>query len=150
MNHHLLLILHLLAASVWVGGHLFLSLSIIPKALREKKARILTDFEKAYGAIGMPALVLLVITGVWMAVQLGVGITSWFSFSSPIERLVSLKLLLLFTTVILAISAQKRVIPALRKGSASRLPEMAMHAFLVTLIGIVMLVLGTFARYGGV
>jgi len=43
MYHHILLILHLLAATIWVGGHLFLSIRFLPEAFR-KKRRI--DYQK--------------------------------------------------------------------------------------------------------
>ncbi|CAM4046740.1 Copper resistance protein CopD [Flavobacterium antarcticum] len=40
-THHLLLILHLLAAAVWVGGHLVLSVSFLPEALQKKDPKII-------------------------------------------------------------------------------------------------------------
>ncbi len=149
MNHHFLLIVHLLAASVWVGGHLYISVRIMPGCLRRLDPRELMEFEKKYEPIGMSSLVILVITGIWMSLQLGIGPNQWFAFSSPLERVVSLKLALLMATALLAVSAQTRVIPAILT-SRSKLWEMAAHVILVTLIGITMLVLGTFVRYGGI
>lgn len=149
MNHHFLLIVHLLAATVWVGGHLYLSLRIMPGCLRRFDPRQLIEFEKKYEPIGMGSLVLLVITGIWMSLRLGIGPNQWFTFSSPLERVVSVKLALLIATALLAVSAQTRVIPAMLT-SRSKLWEMAAHVILVTLIGIAMLVLGTFVGYGGI
>lgn len=149
MNHHLLLIVHLIAASIWVGGHLYLVICILPKVLRQRNPASLLQFEKAYEPIGMTALLLLVITGIWMTVQFGIAPSRWFSFSSPIERVTSTKLLLLFCTLCFAVSAQLRVIPKL-KGDAKKLPEMAVHIVGVSLLGLAMLVLGSFVRYGGI
>ncbi len=149
MNHHFLLIVHLLAAAVWVGGHLYISLRIMPGCLRRLDPRELIEFEKRYEPIGMGALVLLVISGVWMSLQLGILPNQWFTFSSPLERVVSVKLALLIATALLAVSAQTRVIPAILT-STFKLWEMVAHVILVTLIGIAMLVLGTFVRYGGI
>lgn len=149
MNHHFLLIIHLLAAAIWVGGHLYISVRIIPGCLRGRDPRELIRFEKGYEPLGMVSLALLVITGVWMALQLGITWNRWFTFSSPLERVVSVKLVLLIATALLAVSAQTRVIPGLLK-SPGKLFEMAAHVILVTLIGIAMLVLGTFVRYGGI
>jgi|GEM_PF-5746128 len=35
-THHLILILHLIAATIWVGGHLVLAIGYLPKALKRK------------------------------------------------------------------------------------------------------------------
>lgn len=148
MSHHLLLIIHLIAAAVWVGGHLYLVLCLLPGVLRNKDTEQLLKFEKSFEPLGLPALLLLVATGVWMSLQFGVSWREWFSFSSPLEQVISTKLLLLLATVLLAVSAQTRVLPELRKGQ-NRLAEMAVHIVMVTLIGIALLVLGSFLRYGG-
>lgn len=148
MNHHLLLIIHLIAATIWVGGHLYLALRVLPGVLKNKDAERLLKFEKSFEPLGMPALLLLVITGVWMSLQFGISWDQWFSFSSPLEQVVSTKLLLLLSTILFAISAQTRVLPKLRKGQ-NKLPEMAVHITAVNLLGIALLIMGTFMRYGG-
>lgn len=147
MSHHLLLILHLLGATIWVGGHLILAIGILPEVVRKKDPEILLNFEKKYEKIGMPALLVMVITGIWMAYQFGFGISTWFHFANPVETVVSLKLLLLFTTILFALSAQIFVLPKL---SPKNLKLMAFHIISVTTIGILMLVLGSFIRYGGI
>ncbi len=149
MSHHLLLIIHLMAAAVWVGGHLYLSICVLPKAWKEKSATPILSFEKSYSNIGLPSLVLLVITGIWMSVQFGIYPAQWFSFSNPLERVVSIKILFLLLTVLFALSAQLRIISKL-KTSNSKLTEMMIHAISVSLIGITMLIMGTFIRYGGI
>jgi len=149
MNHHLLLIVHLICASVWVGGHLYLSIIILPEILRHRNPEKLLQFEKSYEPLGFSALILLVVTGIWMTLQFGVSWKQWFSFSSPIERVTSTKLLLLFSTIMLALSARIRLISKL-KTNPKKLPEMAMHAIFVTLIGLTMLIMGSFVRYGGI
>lgn len=146
MSHHLLLIFHLIGAAIWVGGHLVLTLGILPEVLRKKSPELLLNFERKYEKIGMPALVIMVITGVWMAYQFGQGISTWFHFSNPIETVISIKLLLLFSTVLFALSANLWVLPKL---SAKTLPLMAFHIISVTIIGVCMLILGSFVRYGG-
>ncbi len=147
MSHHLLLIFHLLGAAIWVGGHLVLCLGILPEVLKKKDPEILLSFERKYEKIGLPALLVMVVSGVWMAYQFGFGVSEWFHFSNPVETVVSLKLLLLFITVIFALSANFLVLPKL---SAEKLPLMAFHIVSVTLLGVAMLVLGSFVRYGGI
>lgn len=149
MNHHLLLIIHLLSATVWVGGHLLICLGYLPQAMKEKNPQIILNYEKKYEPIGMTSLVLLVITGILMAYQYGVSIEYWFQFSTPIEKVVSSKLVLLLLTVAFALSAQFRVLPKLNKGAVEKLPEMAFHIISVTTIGVLMLIFGSFIRFGG-
>jgi uncharacterized membrane protein len=62
-----LVLLHVLGATIWAGGHLILSIAFLPKALKERKLNIILDFEKQYERVGIPALLLQVITGFWMA-----------------------------------------------------------------------------------
>lgn len=144
--HHFLLILHLIAATIWVGGHIILCFIFLPKALKNKAPEIIIDFEKQYGPVGMPALFVLIVTGVWMAYDYGVPLQQWFAFSGGIETVVSTKLMLLFTTFAVAIHAQKAVIPKL---SNQNLKEMALHILAITIIGIAMLVFGSTIRFGG-
>lgn len=146
MTHHLLLIIHLLAASVWVGGHLILLIRYLPKALKNKDVEIIKNFEKQYEPIGLPALLILVGTGVLMAYQYNVTLTSWFSFESNIERVISIKLCLLMLTLVLAIHARLFIIPKL---TSKAIILMAVHILLITLIGVSMLIVGSFVRFGG-
>ncbi|MEO8237798.1 MAG: CopD family protein [Flavobacterium sp.] len=148
MNHHLLLIIHLLSATIWVGGHLLLAFGYLPQALKEKNQNIILNYERKYEPVGMTALVLLVITGILMAYQYGVSIEYWFQFETPIEKVVSTKLALLFLTVLFALSAQFRVLPKLKK-SNDKLPEMTFHIVSVTIIGVLMVIFGSFVRFGG-
>jgi putative copper export protein len=149
MNHHFLLIIHLLSAAVWVGGHLLICFGYLPQALKEKNPKIILGYEKKYEPIGMTSLVLLVVTGILMAYKYGVTIDQWFYFATPIEKVVSTKLVLLLTTVAFALSAQFRVLPKLRNGDTNKLPEMAFHIISVTTIGVLMLIFGSFIRFGG-
>ncbi len=145
--HHFLLIAHLLAAAIWVGGHLVLFVGIVPAAMANSDKNLILDFEVRYGRIGIPALVILVASGVAMAIDYGVMPRSWFTFSTPLEKIVSLKLLLLLATVSFAISAQLWVISGVVRGSVP-LKVLVWHITGVTLLGVSMLVLGTFVRFG--
>ena len=147
MKHQLALIFHLMAATIWVGGHLFLTIRYLPKALKEKDVNSIKNFEEKFEPVGLPALLILVITGIIMAYDYGVTFSDWFSFSNAIERVVSIKLLLLFLSLSLAVHARLFIIPKLDQ---AKLNSMAFHIVLVTLIGVSMLVLGTFVRFGGI
>ncbi|MGV1012234.1 MAG: copper resistance protein CopD [Flavobacterium sp.] len=146
MHHQIILIIHLLAASIWVGGHLFLILRILPATLQQKDISILSDFRLKFGKIGMPSLLILVVTGILLAYDYNVPISDWFSFSNPIEKIVSIKLLLLFTSLSLAVHAQKVVFTKLT--SNIMLPAIV-EISIVTLIAVSMLILGSLVRVGG-
>ncbi|WP_010250767.1 CopD family protein [Myroides injenensis] len=146
---HILLIFHLLGATIWVGGHILLSTVILPQVWKEKAVDKLFNFESRYEWIGMPALLIMLVTGVRMAYIYSVKIGSWFSFETPIERVVSLKLCCLIAIVLFALSAQFYVLPRL-KNNIKMLPLMTFHILSVTTISIVMLILGSFVRYGGI
>ncbi len=147
MKHHLLLILHLFAATIWIGGHLVLCIGYMPRALKQKDPSIITSFEKSYEKIGLPALLLLVITGVMLSYNYDIKVTDWFSFKTSIEKVISIKLTLLLCTLALAIHARIFIIPKL---SAKSLTLMGVHIIAITLIGIAMMVMGTFVRFGGI
>ncbi len=146
MYHHILLLLHLLAASIWVGGHLFLSLRFLPEAIKSKDVTVIQNFKDKFEPVGMPALVILLLTGILMAYDYDVTFTKWFSFSNAIEKVVSLKLILLMVTVGLAVNAQLFLFPKL---TPKDLPKAALQIILVTVIGVAMLVLGSLVRIGG-
>ncbi|MGN7808758.1 copper resistance protein CopD [Flavobacterium sp. 22076] len=145
--HHFILIIHLLAATIWVGGHLTLSIVFLPSALRKKDPNIILNFERKFETLGMSSLITLVITGIWMAYDFGVTIDTWFTFSGSFEKVVSAKLLLLFLTIICALIAQFRIIPNLNEFN---IKKMAVLIISVTLIGVTMLILGSTLRYGGI
>lgn len=146
MHHQIILIIHLLAASIWVGGHLFLILRILPATLQQKDISILSDFRLKFGKIGMHSLLILVVTGILLAYDYNVPISDWFSFSNPIEKIISIKLLLLFTSLSLAVHAQKVVFPKL---TSNRMLPAIVEIIIVTLIAVSMLILGSLVRVGG-
>ena len=54
-TYYLVLTAHLLGASVWAGGHLVLALRILRRALRERRAATVSEYESAFERIGLPA-----------------------------------------------------------------------------------------------
>jgi len=144
--YRLLIILHILGAAVWVGGHLVLSLTILPRALRARDPEIIREFEDGYERIGIPALLLQVITGLFLAIHWAPDVASWLRPDTLQESLIAAKLGLLAITVGLATHARLRIIPALH---ADQLRALAFHIVAVTTIGVIMLILGVAIRTGG-
>src|SRR5688572_188078 len=111
-TYYVLLLLHILGATLWTGGHVVLATTVLPRALRAKRAAILSDFEQGYESVGMPALGVQIVTGLWLAHRLLGSPVLWFD-ANPLARVVQFKLLCLAGTVALAIHAKTRVIPRL-------------------------------------
>ena len=141
------LFLHVLAATVWTGGHLVLAFAVLPRVLRERSPEQLLRFEQGYERIGMPALAVQVVTGVWMAHLLVPDVSDWLSPSTPVARAIALKLALLAAAALVALHARFRVIPSL---SARTLPLMAGHVAAVTLLSVAFVAVGVSLRFGGV
>jgi putative copper export protein len=144
--YRVLVIAHLLGASVWVGGHLVLALTVLPRALRANDAAIVSDFEGGFEKIGIPALLVQVATGVWLALHWLPDPSTWFDAATPQARLVLAKLACLAATVGLAAHARLRIIPRL---DATTLRPLAWHIRAVTAIAIAFVVLGVGIRTGG-
>ncbi|MFA9215044.1 MAG: copper resistance protein CopD [Candidatus Methylacidiphilales bacterium] len=145
--YHIYLIVHLLSACIWVGGHLLLSFRYLPAAYKHKDISIIAKFEEKFETIGIPALVFLVLTGILMAIHYGVYPLQWFAFSGKLETTISIKLSVLLAIVLLAIHARFFIIPKLTFKSLNWL---TLHVILVTLLSVSMLVLGSFVRFGGI
>jgi len=138
--HPYILTLHILAATIWTGGHLILATVILPKILKNKDVEGLMAFEMNYEKIGMPALIIQVITGFYLIYSLTPDISTWFSFSDFNTTRIGIKLILLIMTVLFAMSAKFLVIPKLSKKT---LPIMAFHIISVTSIGIAFVIIGS-------
>lgn len=140
----LALILHLLGATVWVGGHLILLFTVLPSALAQRDPLILLNFEKRYERIGVPALLLQVITGIWMAHRYVPGILPAFDFGDRLQSLIAWKVILLVMIMLIGAHARFRIIPRLTQ---ERLPLMAFHVLVVTILSVVLLVVGASVRW---
>ena len=143
--HGLLLFLHVVAATLWTGGHLVLAIVVLPRVLKERSPAQLLRFESGYEKIGMPALVVQVVTGLMLAWRLLPDFAQWFDLSNPISRLVALKLLFLALTLGFAIDARLRVIPRL---SEENLVAVAWHIIPVAVFSVVFVFLGVSFRAG--
>ena len=139
--------IHLIAATIWTGGHIVLFFAVLLPALKQRDHTRITAFEEHFEKVGIPALIALVITGVWMAYRQERDIAQWFSLTSAISRTVTIKLSLLLVTVILALHARLKIIPRLNE---KNLNSLAAHITLVTLTAILFALTGGLHRFGGI
>ncbi|QXC32046.1 CopD family protein [Aeromonas sp. FDAARGOS 1409] len=103
------------------------------------------EFESVYEKIGMPALIIQVITGLYLAYRMLPDVSQWLDFSNPVAHPILLKLSLLALTLGFAMSARFRVIPHL---SEKNLVTMAWHIIPVTIISILFVITGVSFRTG--
>ncbi len=142
----LLVIVHALTATVWTGGHLVLDLGVLPRALRAKSAAQVRVFEEVFEPLGLTALAMQVLTGLWMGWIYLPGFQGLFSPVNPIGMLVGVKLLLLAATAALAVHARLRLIPNLTDDNLSGL---AWHIRGIAGLAIAFVVVGALIRLGG-
>jgi putative copper export protein len=144
-SYYTFLSLHILGATVWAGGHLVLALTILPNALRQQSAAPVNEFERRFERLGLPALAVQFVSGLWLAERMLGSPDHWFEGNS-LARLVQVKLGLLAITLGLAIHARFRVIPKL---SDATLPALAWHIRIVTLAAVLLVLAGASIRFGG-
>lgn len=143
--HHAMLLLHVLAATVWTGGHLVLALAVLPRVLRERSVQRLRDFESAYERVGLLAMVVQVATGGWLAQRWLPTAADWHNIDSSVTVLVWIKLALLAATVVTAAHARLVIIPRLTEAT---LPAMARRIVFVTVLSVGFVAAGVGLRFG--
>ncbi|MBL1210917.1 CopD family protein [Geminocystis sp. GBBB08] len=142
----LFLIVHVLGATIWTGGHLILTLGYLPMALKQKNPEIIYQFEEKFEPIGLIALGIQIITGLWLAnfyIPLG---ENWLNYNEPMTRNILVKLCLLLITLILSIDARFRIIPNLNQ---ENFLDLVFHILAVTIIAISLIIFGITIRFGG-
>lgn len=141
-----LLFLHLLGAAIWTGGHLVLSLGVLPLALRRRDPSLIQAFEERYEPVGVAALVAQVLTGFELTRRYFPGFAGLFNPDNPIAVAALAKIVLLLLTVSLALDARLRIIPKLGRDN---LGALAWHIIPVTLLSVAFVYVGLRFRFGG-
>ncbi|GIX40530.1 MAG: hypothetical protein KatS3mg129_0263 [Leptospiraceae bacterium] len=144
MWYIILIFFHLLFATIWVGGHLLLSIGYLPKALKLKDESIILSFESIYEKIGIPSLIGQLITGLLLFFNRINDYSLFFNWNDFTGRHFILKIVLLLLTIGLAIHARLRIIPELNKNN---LWILTIHIISVTIIGILFIFVGISIRF---
>jgi hypothetical protein len=101
---------------------------------------------KGFERIGLPSLLLQVITGLLLAYRWLPEISAWLKLDSNLSIYVATKLALLAATLSLALNAKFRVIPNINRDN---MHVLASHIILVTVMAIGFLLAGVAIRTGG-
>ncbi|WP_438712631.1 CopD family protein [Aquimarina muelleri] len=140
MGLKLIIFLHIIAATIWTGGHLILSLVYLPKALKLNDFSIIESFESKYERIGIPSLIILIITGIYITTVYAPRLVD---FNDHYTKHITIKLGLLLCTIALAIHARFFLIPK------KKLKPLAYHIIIVTILSVFFVFVGFSARSGG-
>ncbi|PMB41704.1 copper resistance protein CopD [Fischerella thermalis CCMEE 5205] len=146
MLFKILVILHTLGATVWTGGHLVLAVTVLPQALRNRDPDRIHQFEEHFEGFGLVALLLQVMTGLWLTWIYFPGLQNFWAFDSFLSRYIGIKLGLLLATLALAVHARFFIIPNLTKET---LNSLAYHIVGVTMLAVLFVILGAGIRVGG-
>ncbi|BAQ60961.1 hypothetical protein GM3708_1367 [Geminocystis sp. NIES-3708] len=141
------LTIHVLGATVWTGEHLILTLAYLPKALKEKNIDIIHQFEDKFEPIGLTALVIQIITGLWLGHFYIPLWQDWLNYNEPITKNILIKLGLLLISLILSIDARFRIIPNLNQDNFL---DLIIHILAVTTLSILFVIFGITIRFGGI
>ena len=137
--NELILIIHVLSAKIWVGGHLIMMFRYLPEVIRSNDMSSLLNFESKYEIMGKPSLILLIITGFWMGLSYEANPINWFSFENEIYSLLAVKTILLLITLISAIDAHTRIA---KKEGIDLVKSTAFHIRVVTIAAVLLLIAG--------
>jgi len=139
-------LIHVIAASMWVGSHLILATGPMVRALRLRDSRPILEF---YRAIAWPATVGLLIaalTGFYMAL-LRAPPSEWFSFGEPSGR-IGEKTVTFIVLLVISGYAHARIFPGMRQNNPSVFWRAILFVVVATLLSLALPLLGSIIRYG--
>ncbi len=140
MMYEMLQLVHVIAATVWVGGHLIVALAYLPEAVKRRNLDTLLDFERRYAKrIGVPSLLISGATGLAMAYSY----TGWFGQVWPIGVKV-----ILFAILVLNIVLARHALHRAVSDHVGNTTRFAIHVIVVTVISILFVVMGWAIRMG--
>ncbi len=143
--HSYILLLHVISATIWTGGHLVLTLGFLPRALATNNPDIVNNFESVYENIGIPSLITQIVTGILLSYQYFPTFTEFFGFSNHFQMHITYKFILLGLTAVLALDARLRIIPKL---GTHNLKALAWHIIPVTILSVLFVVVGVSFKNG--
>ncbi|KRT64831.1 MAG: copper resistance D [Candidatus Dadabacteria bacterium CSP1-2] len=108
-SYTLVVLIHILAAIIWLGGMFFIAIVMVPVLRRleppQKRIEVLSATATRFRAISWIAILVLLITGVLNAINHGVTmqkISTGEFFSSNFGKILILKLILVFAMLVLS------------------------------------------------
>jgi putative copper export protein len=134
-----LIILHILGASIWIGGMLILALGVLPKAKKAKSSAILRNFEGSFHILGMTALTVQLLTGFRIAMIYAGGMKYLFDFTNHAAVLFVWKMLFIILTMVVFVLFKKKTLANLTDENVSSASAMV---WVLALLAIGLMILG--------
>src|SRR6056300_496674 len=131
-----LLILHILGASVWLGGLMIFAIGVVPKARKEGSIARTRSFESSFHILGMIAITIQFLTGLRLAMIYVGGMKGLFDFSNHGAVLFLWKLVLIIVSMVVFVIFKKKLKAAADDNPCSVSP------FIWLLLAIALMVLG--------
>ncbi len=138
------IVLHVLAATIWAGGHLALVFMYLIPAFKSKSLKEVLAFEDKYEKIGIPALLILVITGLYQSYKFIPNLSKWFDFSNHYSAHFSAKIIMILMIFSLALDMKQRVL----KKTNINFYDFVIHVFMVTTLSVLLVIVGLSIRLG--
>lgn len=146
MSHRALLILHGIAAAVWLGGLAVLVLGYLPEAWRTRDPRLLVDAIARFDRLGLPALIVAIITGCILAYHWLPEMALWFNRELPHGAAILTKFSLLILALLIYAYQRARVLPTL---GPERIPRLGLCLTLQLVLATLLLIAGSAFRFTG-
>lgn len=142
MLFSIFLLFHVIGASVWFGGLMVLSCSILPRAKRAGDPGALANYLRHFLRVGYPALVVQVLTGPMMATRLIPKMSDWFAWENGTQDHIGSKIIMYPIIVIVAVQMQRKVLPRLEAGDGAAIKSAAKYGHSLTFLSFLMLLTG--------
>lgn len=139
MEKSVLIILHILGASIWIGGLLIMALGVLPKAKKANNSSLLKDYEGSFHILGMIALTLQFLTGFRLAMIYAGGMKGLFDFSNHAAVLFIWKFVLILLTMGLFVIFKKKTLSTL---TDSNISSASVMVWILTIIALALMILG--------
>lgn len=139
MEKSVLIILHILGASIWIGGMLIMALGALPKAKKANDASLLKNYEGSFHILGMIAITIQFLTGFRLAMIYAGGMKGLFDFSNHAAVLFMWKLVIVLLSAGLFVVFKKKTLSNLDNNNISSASAIV---WLIALLAIAQMVLG--------
>ncbi len=142
----ILVLVHVLAATMWVGAHLILVTGPLIKTIKFNDVKPTLEFYRAFSWPATIALIVAALAGILIA-YLRYPPSSWFDFGEPSGR-IGEKIVLFAALLIVSAYAHIKVVPVMRAGGERAVRLTVIYAIIATLLSLGFPVLGIMIRFG--
>ncbi|MDM7276031.1 MAG: hypothetical protein P3X22_007975 [Thermoprotei archaeon] len=140
-----LVLIHVLAATMWVGAHLILVTGPLVKTIKSNDVRPTLEFYSAFIWPATIALIIGALTGVILA-QMKYPPNSWLEFGEPSGR-IGEKMALFMILILVSGYAHMKVIPIMRTGGERAVKLTVIYGLVATILSLGFPVLGIMIRF---